>query len=75
MVGQASDHRGDALVEERHGRGTVDEVGERVHQLLPQTRLQRHQCSELEEGIEGDDRKKCIWSEHLLIKHLGNEMK
>ena len=37
---EASDHCADTLVEQRHGRGAVDEVGKGLHQLLPKPRLQ-----------------------------------
>ena len=40
VIGQPGHHCTDALVEQRHGRGAVDEVGEGLHQLLPQSRLQ-----------------------------------
>jgi len=37
----------DALVEERHGRGVVEEVGHRVNQLFGQTGLEGCECGEL----------------------------
>ena len=40
-------HRGDTLVEQRHGRRAVDEVGEGLDQLLPQTGLEWSQSTKL----------------------------
>ncbi len=47
MVGEARYHGADALVEERHGRGAVNQIGKGLHQLLPQSRLERSQCAKL----------------------------
>ena len=47
VVGDTHDHCGDALVEQGHGRGAVDEVGERLDQLLTKTRFQRGQRAKL----------------------------
>ena len=47
MVGDTHYHCGDTLVEQGHGRGAMDEVGKRLDQLLPKTRLQGGQCPKL----------------------------
>ena len=47
MVGNTHDHRGNTLVEQGHGRGAVDKVGERLDQLLTKTRFQRGQRAKL----------------------------
>ena len=47
MVRDTNDHRRDALIEQGHGCRTVDEVGEGLNQLLPETRLQRGQSTKL----------------------------
>ena len=46
-------HRGDTLVEQRHGRRAVDEVGEGLDQLLPESGLDRSQSTKL----NGKERK------------------
>ena len=47
VVRDTNDHRRDALIEQGHGCRTVDEVGEGLNQLLPETRLQRGQSTKL----------------------------
>ena len=47
LVRQADDAGLDALVEKGHGRGGVDEVGQRLHQALGQPLLQRSKRSKL----------------------------
>ena len=49
MVGHSRDDSGDALVEEGHGCGAVDEAGEGLYQLLPQPRLQWSESAKLRE--------------------------
>ena len=53
VVGQARHHGADALVQEGHGRGAVDEVGEGLDQLLPQSRLQWSQSTKLNTHTHG----------------------
>ena len=48
MAGEASDDRADALIEEGHGCGAVDEIGEGLNQFLPQSGLQRSQHAKLQ---------------------------
>ena len=60
MVRYASDDGGDALVEQGHGRGAVDQTGHGLHQLLTQSRLQGGQGTELgwrREGGGGRERE------------------
>ena len=69
---EASDHRTDALVEQRHGRGAVDEVGKGLHQLLPKPRLQ------WSEGAKLMDIRKRVWltgrSGHTSITHQFDDL-
>ena len=53
VVGDTHYHRGDALVEQRHGRGTVDEVCQRLYQLLSKAGLQGCESTKLKDGREG----------------------
>ena len=54
MVGHPGDHGGDALVEQRHGSGGVDEGGEWLCQFLGQSRLQGSECSKLHADVGGE---------------------
>ena len=58
VTGHANNDGGDALVEQGHGCGGVNERDERFHQFLAQPRLQRSQRSKLQrerEGREGEE--------------------
>ena len=47
VVGNPHDDGHDALVQQRHGRRAVDQTGQRVCQLLTQSRLKGAECTKL----------------------------
>lgn len=49
MIGKPSDDSADTLVQQRHGRRTVDEIGKGLHQFLPKSRLQRSEGPKLKQ--------------------------
>lgn len=52
MIGKPSDDSADTLVQQRHGRRTVDEVGKGLHQFLPKPRLQRSEGPKLKQKTQ-----------------------
>ena len=47
MVGDPRNNCADALVEEGHGRGAMDQISQGLYQFLSETRLQRSESSKL----------------------------
>ena len=53
VIGYTDDHRGNTLVEQGHGSGAVNEVGQRLNELLTKTRLKGSERTKLSGGMGG----------------------
>ena len=71
MVGHSRDDSGDALVQQRHGCGAVDETGKGLYQLLPKTWLQGSEGAKLLAEREGKWLKTQIHNTRINIQHEG----
>ena len=64
MIWHTQHHGIDTLIDERHGRGAMNQAGERLYQLLPQTRLQGSERSEQLDDLDA----------HPIVLRSGKEL-